>query len=304
LQKLFNKQQRKILVKNFRSKFFLPMNKCSKLNSILFSILFTALLFSCKNTKQTTANNNTMPQTQEDIVLTTPSGVTIKLTKKGDGLKPSTGDKITVHYKGRLTDGTVFDSSYDRNQPFSFTLGTGQVIQGWDDAFAMMQTGDQAEIIIPPALGYGSHANGKIPANSTLIFNVELISVKQKIAAVPYNVDGFDTIETKSGLKYIMVKKGAGKQAAPGTSVSVHYTGYLTDGTKFDSSVERGEPITFRLGEGRVIQGWEQGIALLNVGGKTRLIIPYNLGYGEQGYPPVIPAKATLIFDVDLVDVN
>lgn len=245
-----------------------------------------------------------MPQTQEDIILTTPSGVTIKLTKKGDGLKPSTGDKITVHYKGRLTDGTVFDSSYDRNQPFSFTLGTGQVIQGWDDAFAMMQTGDQAEIIIPPALGYGSHANGKIPANSTLIFNVELISVKQKITAVPYNVDGMDTVETKSGLKYIMVKKGAGKQAAPGTNVSVHYTGYLTDGTKFDSSVERGEPITFRLGEGRVIQGWEQGIALLNVGGRTRLIIPYSLGYGEKGYPPVIPAKATLIFDVELVDVN
>lgn len=280
------------------------MNKCNKFNSILFKLLFTALLFSCKNTKQTIVNNNTMPQTQEDIILTTPSGVTIKLTKKGDGLKPSTGDKITVHYKGRLTDGTVFDSSYDRNQPFSFTLGTGQVIQGWDDAFAMMQTGDQAEIIIPPALGYGSHANGKIPANSTLIFNVELISVKQKITAVPYNVDGMDTVETKSGLKYIMVKKGAGKQAAPGTNVSVHYTGYLTDGTKFDSSVERGEPITFRLGEGRVIQGWEQGIALLNVGGRTRLIIPYSLGYGEKGYPPVIPAKATLIFDVELVDVN
>lgn len=244
-----------------------------------------------------------MQEPQEEIILTTPSGVTIKLLKKGDGPKPSTGDKITVHYKGRLTDGAIFDSSYGRNQPFSFVLGTGQVIQGWDDAFAMMQTGDQAEIIIPPALGYGNEAMGKIPANSTLIFNVELLSVKQKITAVPYVVEGLDTAETKSGLKYIMVKTGAGKAAIPGSNVSVHYTGYLTDGTKFDSSVERGEPIAFRLGEGRVIQGWEQGIALLNVGGRARLIIPYNLGYGEQGYPPVIPARATLVFDVELVDV-
>lgn len=274
-----------------------------EIQKLFLSLVFIFTLSACSSTKKTTDNNLSMPE-QQDIILTTPSGVTIKLIKKGDGLKPSTGDKITVHYKGRLTDGTVFDSSFDRSQPFSFTLGTGQVIQGWDDAFAMMQTGDQAEVIIPPALGYGSQAMGKIPANSTLIFNVELLSVKQKITATPYAVYGLDTNETKSGLKYIMVKKGAGKQAAPGTNVSVHYTGYLTDGSKFDSSVERGEPITFRLGEGRVIQGWEQGIALLNVGGKARLIIPYNLGYGEQGYPPVIPSKATLVFDVELVDVN
>ena len=143
-----------------------------------------------------------------------------------------------------------------------------------------------------------------IPANSTLIFEVELISVKPKISAQPYDVAGKDTLKLESGLEYIMVKQGAGKAASPGAKVSVHYTGYLKDGSIFDSSVERGEPIEFRLGEGRVIKGWEQGIALLNVGSKCRLIIPYTLAYGEQGYPPIIPAKATLVFDVELVDVN
>jgi peptidylprolyl isomerase len=269
-----------------------------------FIITAIAFLTSCSNTKKISSQTETPMPVQQDIILTTLSGVTIKILTKGEGIKPATGDKITVHYSGKLTDGTKFDSSYDRNQPFSFTLGTGQVIKGWDDAFAMLQVGDKAEIIIPSALGYGSQANGSIPANSVLIFDVELISVKQKITATPYAVADLDTNETKSGLKYIMVKKGAGKQAAPGDNVSVHYTGYLMDGTMFDSSVERGEPISFRLGGGQVIQGWEQGIALLNVGGKARLIIPYALGYGEQGYPPVIPAKATLVFDVELVDVN
>jgi peptidylprolyl isomerase len=168
----------------------------------------------------------------------------------------------------------------------------------------MLQQGDKAVITIPPAVGYGERAMDSIPANSILVFDVELLSVKPKISAQPYDVAGKDTTKLPSGLEYIMVKQGAGKAAAPGASVSVHYTGYLADGSIFDSSVERGEPIEFRLGEGRVIKGWEQGISLLNAGSKCRLIIPYPLGYGEQGYPPIIPAKATLVFDVELMDVN
>ncbi|MAC86178.1 MAG: hypothetical protein CMC94_04450 [Flavobacteriales bacterium] len=89
-----------------------------------------------------------------------------------------------------------------------------------------------------------------------------------------------------------------------GKTVSVHYTGRLMDGTVFDSSVERGEPIDFKLGAGMVIKGWDEGIALLKVGGKATFIIPFHLAYGERGHPPVIPAKATLEFDVELVDVK
>ncbi len=275
---------------------------------ILCVSVFAVACSSSKKTADSKVNSNSVTtQTQTSIMptsLTTASGVQIVMHQKGTGIKPNNGDKITVHYTGTLLNGNKFDSSRDRNQPFAFTLGVGQVIKGWDEAFAMLQQGDRATLTIPPAAGYGERAVSGIPANSILIFDVELLSVKPKITPQPFDVAGKDTLKLKTGLEYIMVKQGSGKPAAPGAKVSVHYTGYLQDGSIFDSSVERGEPIEFRLGEGRVIQGWEQGIALLNVGSKCRLIIPYNLGYGEQGYPPVIPAKATLVFDVELMDVN
>lgn len=111
-----------------------------------------------------------------------------------------------------------------------------------------------------------------------------------------------DAIATPSGLYYTLQNEGEGGKPAKGQNVSVHYTGMLTDGNVFDSSHKRNQPISFPLGLGRVIKGWDEGIALLGKGGKAKLIIPYFLAYGEQGRPPVIPAKATLIFDVELVD--
>lgn len=97
---------------------------------------------------------------------------------------------------------------------------------------------------------------------------------------------------------------GEGDEAAAGQLVSVHYTGWLTDGTKFDSSVDRGKPFQFQLGAGRVIKGWDQGVAGMKVGGKRKLTIPSDLGYGARGAGGVIPPNATLVFDVELLGVS
>jgi FKBP-type peptidyl-prolyl cis-trans isomerase len=111
-------------------------------------------------------------------------------------------------------------------------------------------------------------------------------------------------MKTASGLEYIEVEAGSGTQAEAGKTVSVHYTGKFQDGRVFDSSIPRGEPITFKLGAGNVIKGWDEGIALMKVGGKAQLIIPPALAYGERGAGGVIPPNATLVFDVELVSVK
>ncbi len=119
----------------------------------------------------------------------------------------------------------------------------------------------------------------------------------------PPAVSGEPTV-TASGLQFIDIEVGTGDSPQPGQTVEVHYTGWLADGTKFDSSLDRGQPFSFVLGAGRVIAGWDEGVASMKVGGKRRLIIPPELAYGEGGYPPVIPANAQLIFDVELLAIR
>ena len=111
-------------------------------------------------------------------------------------------------------------------------------------------------------------------------------------------------ITTKSGLKYVERKVGDGKEAKKNDTVEVHYTGTLTNGKKFDSSLDRGKPLSFELGVGDVIKGWDEGIAGMKEGGKRKLIIPPELAYGEKGAGKVIPPNATLIFEVELVKVK
>lgn len=111
-------------------------------------------------------------------------------------------------------------------------------------------------------------------------------------------------VTTPSGLQYIELSLGNGPLAVPGTRVSVHYTGWLLDGTKFDSSLDRNMPFEFRLGAGEVIPGWDEGIANMHVGDRRQLIIPAALAYGRHGSPPNIPPDATLIFDVYLLGVR
>lgn len=115
---------------------------------------------------------------------------------------------------------------------------------------------------------------------------------------------GGSEVTTSSGLKYTDVKEGTGAQPQAGQTAVVHYTGWLLDGTKFDSSKDRGQPFSFPLGQGRVIRGWDEGVATMKVGGVRRLTIPPDLGYGARGAGGAIPPNATLSFEVELLDVK
>ena len=113
-----------------------------------------------------------------------------------------------------------------------------------------------------------------------------------------------EPITTKSGLQYLDMEEGQGAVAVAGRTVTVHYTGTLRGGKKFDSSLDRDEPFTFELGAGRVIKGWDEGVAGMRIGGKRKLIIPPELGYGSRGAGGVIPPNATLVFEVELVAIR
>jgi peptidylprolyl isomerase len=162
--------------------FFLSNQKTQNLNSINL----TPTIFPTE-TPQPPAPTTAIINQQEPAaspaaamgnVTTTPDGLQIQDITVGTGVEAKSGDTITVNYLGTLTNGTKFDSSYDRNQPFTTQIGVGQVIKGWDEGMVGMKVGGKRKLTIPASLGYGSQDMGSIPPNSTLIFEVELLSVK------------------------------------------------------------------------------------------------------------------------------
>lgn len=255
---------------------------------------------SCKTGKKSSKSKKVVYDT-----LSTASGIKYIIFSRGtSGLRPKQGDKVKAHYTGYLTNGTKFDSSVDRGEPFEFVFNTGSVIKGWDEGFGLLNEGDSALLILPPALAYGDRNLQGIPPNSTLLFYVKLVKVTQKVKPQRYDISGKKVLSTASGLNYVIVHSGNGRQAEVGKKVKVHYSGYLEDGNMFDSSVERGDPIEFVLGVGQVIKGWDEGIALMKVGDKFEFAIPPSLGYGDQNVGGFIPPNSTLIFDCELIEVK
>ena len=235
------------------------------------------------------------------------SGLAWKVLKPGEGGKhPEKWDQVKVNYTGWTTDGKMFDSSVQRGQPIVFPLN--RVIPGWTEGVGMMTKGEKRRFWIPGKLAYGELAEEQTntpggPPHGTLVFDVELLDFMESpkppkapedVATVPKNVE-----KSKSGLASRVLKKGTGaKHPSPSDRVTVHYSGWTTDGEMFDSSIVRGQPVTFPLNQ--VIPGWTEGVQQMVEGEKRRLWIPENLAYkGVPGAP-----QGMLVFDVDLIEIE
>src|SRR5687767_4042367 len=225
--------------------------------------------------------------------VTTPSGLAMKVLQPGKGTaKPGPTDVVTVHYTGWTTDGKMFDSSVAAGRPATFALN--RLIQGWGEGVRQMVVGEKRRLWIPQALAYNG-APGR-PAGM-LVFDIELLDLPgvppSDVASPPA-----DAKRTASGLAYKSLQPGKGGQHPEKTSqVTVHYSGWTTDGKMFDSSIIQGKPITFGLDQ--VIEGWTEGVQLMTVGEKMRFWIPERLAYkGER------PPRGLLVFDVELLAIK
>ncbi|MDF5737869.1 MULTISPECIES: FKBP-type peptidyl-prolyl cis-trans isomerase [unclassified Nostoc] len=150
----------------------------------------------------------------------------------------------------------------------------------------------------------GSKQNTAIAAQLTQTPPASTILTENNILIASNTMSDANVVTTSSGLKYVELKEGTGATPQSGQTVEVHYVGTLEDGTKFDSSRDRGQPFSFKIGVGQVIKGWDEGLSTMKVGGRRQLIIPPELGYGSRGAGGVIPPNATLNFDVELLGVK
>ena len=223
----------------------------------------------------------------------------------GSGSPVGVGDFLVMDYVGvSYSTGLQFDASWDRGSPFPFELGAGRVIQGWDQGIVGMSVGGRRSLTIPPELAYGENGSGSgsIGPNETLVFVVDLI------ASVPANLEKPTeelTSESTTELKTNDISEGSGAIVQPGNVVYIHYVGVsASTGEQFDSSWDRGrsEFIGYISGTGNVIQGLDEGLLGMQVGGRRTVVIPPDLAYGENGAGDgLIAPNETLIFTVDLL---
>ncbi len=232
------------------------------------------------------------------------SGLYYKFDKKGNGTVPKPGDLVVVHYRGFFRDSKEFDNSYKTGRPLEFNVGVGQVISGWDEALSLMPEGSKTTLVVPSRLGYGNRDNGPIPANSTLIFEIELIKVVPQIPIEPFKVNKNSYKSDASGLKYSFVSESDGLQPDSGYIVTMHFTGYLPNGKIFNSSILSGEPEKFVVGTAKVIKGVNLAVMLMKQGSKARFKIPAKLAFGDKGYYTLIPPNTDLTYDIELLEVK
>ena len=256
------------------------------------------------------------------------SGLSYVMHKSNKGPKLKLDDVVTLNLKYITSkDSLVFDS-WKMGKPIQLKIAKSSFKGDLMDGLTLLTVGDSASFLINAdslfTKTFAAPRPAFIDSSSYLTFTVKVISTTTEVALKAEELKAekenamkenemiakyiaekqITPSKSSSGLMYIISEPGTGEQAQAGKTVKVHYTGRLLDGTKFDSSLDRNDPIEFKLGQGMVIKGWDEGIALLKVGGKALLIIPSNLAYGSRGAGGVIPPFSPLTFEVELVSVQ
>ncbi len=247
-----------------------------------------------------------------------PSGLYHIIRQEGIGPKVGRGMVARVRYSTSFLDGTPIGTSDGLGKPYyEMLVGGGKVLKGLDEGVSLMHEGEKATLILPYALAYGDKGYMGIPPYSNLVFDVELLDIlskEEQLAAIERIAnEKFDKYlkdngikesnKCSSGLVYLKTKDGVGERPHAGSKVTVHYVGRLLDGTVFESSLERGEPLSLVVGTGRGLKGFEEGVMMMQKGEKATLVLPFNLAYGDMQIG-IIPPFSPLIFDVELIDIE
>lgn len=250
-----------------------------------------------------------------------PSGVYIIPIEKGKGRCPMKGEKVELDFSATLLNGQPVGSTFDSPEKFSFVLGEGYTIQGWEEIVPKMHLGDRVKAIIPFDMAYGEHSVGEIPAYANLVYDIKLLKIttaaelqaeaERALKALKEESERafFDYLKvnnitdyTASGLFFAKSLVTEGAQPQKGQTARIKFEASYLDGTPLGDSEQLGGQYDLVVGEGKVLKGLEEGIGLMRVGEKARFVLPYTLAYGANPYGN-IPAYSNLVFDVELLDV-
>jgi FKBP-type peptidyl-prolyl cis-trans isomerase len=250
-----------------------------------------------------------------------PSGVYIIPIEKGKGRCPVKGEKVELDFSATLLNGQPVGSTFDSPEKFSFVLGEGYTIQGWEEIVPKMHLGDRVKAIIPFDMAYGEHSVGEIPAYANLVYDIKLLKIttaaelqaeaERALKALKEESERafFDYLKvnnitdyTASGLFFAKSLVTEGAQPQKGQTARIKFDASYLDGTPLGDSEQLGGQYDLVIGEGKVLKGLEEGVSLMRVGEKARFVLPYTLAYGANPYGN-IPAYSNLVFDVELLDV-
>jgi FKBP-type peptidyl-prolyl cis-trans isomerase len=236
---------------------------------------------------------------------TTESGLQVTELVEGKGELPEKGDILELHYTGWYLDGKKFDSTDKLSDPAKVLFGRGDLLPGLEEGVSTMRKGGKRILVLPPELAFGKEGRpGVVPPEQWVKFEVELVEIEPgPPPIIPWNDAGMEIVTTNSGLQVVDFTIGEGEFPKVGDTVVVSYSAFLADGTLFDTTYHNRAPLEFVLDTTQLIPGWVEALLTMQVGGERKIIVPPFLAYGDKGYGKSVPPNATLIYDIELLEI-